>query len=451
MIRKLHPATIFILSFIDCIGMGTALLALPVSTTSGYISFMDALFTVTSAVCVTGLTIHDTGTYFTAFGQAVILLLIQIGGLGLMTLSVVFFKFIGMNVSFQQRRIMQDTFTHTPRKDIHVLLKSIFVFSGLTELVGAIILGIYWSREYPITQAVYLGVFHSVSAFCNAGFSLFAANLIDYKGSLTVNLTICSLIVLGGIGFPVIFDIYGYFSKKRLNRVKISLQTKVAGAATGVLILAGMVLYLIFEKNNSLKGLDPLETLLGAFFQSVTARTAGFNTLDLTTLSDAGAFLLMILMFIGASPGSCAGGVKTTTISVLIVTAIAKLKGILYPSIFKKRISDTNIMKSLSIVGISVFFITLIFLLMLITQPASPVAGTVTADRFRIYLFEVLSAFGTVGLSMGATTQINDWGKFLLVIMMLIGRVGVLSIFYFIAADEKHAGFEYSEESMMLG
>jgi trk system potassium uptake protein TrkH len=451
MIRKLHPATIIILSFLDCISMGTALLTLPVSNTNGYISFMDALFTVTSAVCVTGLAILDTGTHFTLFGQVIILLLIQIGGLGLMTISVVLFKFLGMSVSFQQRRVMQETFSHTPRKDIYDLLKSIFVFSGLTELIGAVLLAIYWSREFPISQAAYLGIFHSVSAFCNAGFSLFAANLIDYKGSITVNLTICSLIILGGVGFPVIFDIYGYLSKRRLKRVKISLQTKIVVTTTSILIFAGMALYLILEQNNSLKGLNPVERILAAFFQSVTARTAGFNSLDLTTLSDAGAFLLMILMFIGASPGSCAGGVKTTTITVLVVSAIAKLKGIFYPNIFKKRISDTNIMKSLTIVGISVFFITLIFFLMLVTQSTTPFPGAVAPDRFRIYLFEVLSAFGTVGLSMGATTIINDWGKFLLVIMMLIGRVGVLSFFYFIAGDEKHAGFEYSEESMMLG
>jgi len=451
MIRKLHPATIIILSFLNCIGMGTALITLPVSTVSGYISFMDALFTVTSAVCVTGLFIHDTGTHFTPFGQAVILLLIQVGGLGLMTISVVFFKFLGVNVSFQHRRVMQETFSHTPRKDIYALLKSIFIFSGLTELIGAVLLAIYWSRKFPISQAAYLGLFHSISAFCNAGFSLFPANLADYRDSVTVNLTICGLIILGGIGFPVVFDLYEYLSRRRLKRVKLSLQTKIAGSTTGVLILAGMVLYLILEKNNSLKGLDTTQRILGAFFQSVTARTAGFNTLDLATLSDAGTFLMMILMFIGASPGSCAGGVKTTTVTVLAVSAIASLKGILHPNVYKKSISDINVMKSLAIVGISVFFISLIFFLMLATQSSTPVQSSMAANHFRIYLFEVLSAFGTVGLSIGATEVINDWGKFLLVIMMLIGRVGVLSFFYFIAGNEKDAGLEYSEESLMLG
>jgi trk system potassium uptake protein len=451
MIRKLHPATIIILSFLDCISVGTALITLPVSNVSGHISFMDALFTVTSAVCVTGLTVLDTGSHFTLFGQAVILILIQVGGLGLMTISVVFFKFLGMNVSFQHRRVMQDTFSHTPRKDIYTLLKSIFIFSGLTELIGAVLLAIYWSREYPISKAAYLGIFHSVSAFCNAGFSLFAASLADYRDSVTVNLTICGLIILGGIGFPVIFDLYEYFSKRRRQRVTISLQTKIAATTSAILILAGMVLYLILEQNNSLKGLNTTQRILGAFFQSVTARTAGYNTLDLSTLSDAGAFLMMILMFIGASPGSCAGGVKTTTITVLAVSAIASLKGISHPNIYKKSISDANVMKSLAIIGISVFFIALVFFLMLVTQSATPLQGPMTANQFRIHLFEVISAFGTVGLSMGATMLINNWGKFLLVIMMLIGRVGVLSFFYFIAGDEKNMGIEYSEESMMLG
>lgn len=451
MTRKLHPATLIILSFLVCISVGTALITLPVSNTCGYISFMDALFTVTSAVCVTGLGVLDTGTQFSLFGQIIILLLIQIGGLGLMTISVVLFKFLGMNVSFQHRRVMQETFAHTPRKDIYSLLKSIFVFSGLTELLGAVLLAIYWSREFPISRAAYLGVFHSISAFCNAGFSLFPASLVDYRDSVVVNLTVCGLIILGGIGFPVVFDLYENLSQRRRKRVKLSLQTKITGTTTGILIFAGMVLYLILEQDNSLKGLDPAQKLMGALFQSVTARTAGFNTLDLTTLGDAGAFFMMILMFIGASPGSCAGGVKTTTISVLTVSAVARLKGILHPSIYKKSISDTNVMKSLAIVGISVFFITVIFFLMLATQPSTPVAGATAGNPFRIYLFEVLSAFGTVGLSMGATTLINDWGKFLLVIMMLIGRVGVLSFFYFIAGDEKNAGFEYSEESIMLG
>ena len=451
MTRKHHPATIIILSFLDCISVGTALITLPVSNASGYISFMDALFTVTSAVCVTGLTVLDTGSHFTLFGQAVILILIQVGGLGLMTISVVFFKFIGMNVSFQHRRVMQESFAHTPRKDIYALLKSIFIFSGLTELLGAVLLTIYWSRDFPIPQAAYFAVFHSVSAFCNAGFSLFPANLAGYRDSITVNFTICGLIILGGIGFPVIFDLYDHLSKRRKKRVKISLQTKITATTTGILILSGMILYLALEQNNSLKGLNPAQKILASFFQSVTARTAGFNTLDLSTLSDAGAFFMMILMFIGASPGSCAGGVKTTTITVLAVSAIARLKGVFHPNIYKKSISDTNVIKSLAIVGMSVFSISVIFFLMLITQPSIPVQGPVAVNHFLIYLFEVLSAFGTVGLSMGATTTINDWGKFLLGIMMLIGRVGVLSFFYFIAGDEKNAGIEYSEESMMLG
>ena len=451
MTRKHHPATIIILSFLDCISVGTALLTLPVSNAFGYISFMDALFTVTSAVCVTGLTVLDTGSHFTLFGQAVILILIQVGGLGLMTISVVFFKFIGMNVSFQHRKVMQESFAHTPRKDIYALLKSIFIFSGLTELLGAVLLTIYWSHDFPIPKAAYFGIFHSVSAFCNAGFSLFPANLADYRDSITINFTVCGLIILGGIGFPVIFDLYNYFSKRRKIRTKISIQTRITATTTGILILAGMFLYLVLEQNNSLKGLNPAQKILSAFFQSVTARTAGFNTLDFSTLSDAGALFIMVLMFIGASPGSCAGGVKTTTITVLAVSAIARLKGISHPHVYKKSISDTNVIKSLAIVGMSVFFISVIFFLMLITQTSIPIQGPTAANHFLIYLFEVLSAFGTVGLSMGATTIINDWGKFLLGVMMLIGRVGVLSFFYFIAGNEKNAGIEYSEESMMLG
>jgi trk system potassium uptake protein TrkH len=450
-LRKIHPASLLLISFLTTIFVGAGFLTLPVSTRSGQIHVVDALFTATSAVCVTGLTVQDTGTYFSMFGQIVILILIQIGGLGLMTISVMFFRFFGKSVSFQHRMAMQETFSHTPRKDIYSILKSIFIFTGLTELVGAVLLTISWSRQYPFPQAAYLGLFHSVSAFCNAGFSLFASSLVDFRDSIPVNLTICGLIVLGGIGFPVIYDLHHYLSQCRHARCKFSIQTKSVLTTTFILIVAGTMFYLMLEQAHSLKGSGLGHQILYSLFQSITARTAGFNTLDLSGISNACAMIMMLLMFIGASPGSCAGGIKTTTLTVLVVSTWNRLKGNYRPSLFKKSISEANITKSLSIVGLSTFLIVLVFSLMLICQPAHQIQGPIAGDQFRVYLFEVISAFGTVGLSLGATSVINDWGKLLLVIMMLIGRVGVMSFSYVITVGQKKSGIEYVEENLMLG
>ncbi len=450
-ILKLHPAALILGSFLLLIVIGTIGLKIPISTPIGHISWMDALFTATSAVCVTGLAVLDTGRDFTIFGQCVILLLIQIGGLGVMTVSVALFHWLGRTISFRHRMVMQETFAHTPRKDIYSLLQSIFIFTGITELLGAILLTVFWSRRFPVDQAVWLAVFHSVSAFCNAGFSLFANSLMDFRDLLSINLIICTLIILGGIGFPVVHDLVHYLFRSGQRRVKLSIQTKTVLTTTGVLILSGTFLYMILEQGHSLKGSGLGNQILYSFFQSVTSRTAGFNTLDLAGIGNAGAMLLMLLMFIGASPGSCAGGIKTTTLTVLLVAARCRMKGNYRPNLFKKSISDVNIMKSLSIVGLSAFFVLVIFFLLLISQSSEQIAGHAGGDQFRILLFEVISAFGTVGLSMGATSVINGWGKMLLIIMMLIGRVGVISFAYVLIINGNQSGIEYVEENMMLG
>ena len=446
----MSPASFLLLSFMTAMLTGAFLLMLPFSTTSGDIAFIDALFTSTSAVCVTGLTVLDTGAYFTLFGQIVILLLIQLGGLGIMTVSVVLFQFLGKVVSFRHRMAMQETFAHTPRKDIYRLIKSIFVFTLLAEGTGAIFLFFHWKNEFSAMKAIYMAVFHSVSAFCNAGFALFNNNLMNYTGSYLLNFTICTLIVLGGIGFPVVFEIYGLAVKKRGKRVKISVQTKSVLATTFILITSGTLLFLLLEPHNSLKGLSLTENILASLFQSISSRTAGFNTVDLSLLSDGAASLLIFLMFIGASPGSCGGGIKTTTFFVLFSLVKNRLRGNATVNVFKKSLGKESLSKSVSIFLLSISLVTLVLFLLLMSDHFGH-KEIQNADRSISYLFEVVSAFGTVGLSMGATGVINSLGKFLLIITMLIGRVGVLTFSYVITAAEAPRGIEYAEEDLMVG
>jgi trk system potassium uptake protein TrkH len=429
---------------------GAFLLMLPFSTTSGNIAFVDALFTSTSAVCVTGLTVLDTGTYFTIFGQIVILVLIQLGGLGIMTVSVLLFQFLGKVISFKHRMAMQETFAHTPRKDIYQLIKSILGFTLLAEGFGTILLFFHWNREFTAIKALYMAVFHSVSAFCNAGFALFTNNMMNYTGSYLLNFTLCALIVLGGIGFPVVFEIYNLAYKNRGKRVKISVQTKSVLITTAILIVSGTLLFLLMEPDNSLKGLSLTGSILASLFQSITSRTAGFNTVDFSVLSDSAASLIILLMFIGASPGSCGGGIKTTTLFVLFSLVKNRIRGNTNINVFKKSLGKESLSKSVSIFLLSITLVTLVFFLLLMSDHFGH-KEIRNSDRFVSYLFEVVSAFGTVGLSMGATAVINNLGKFLLIITMLIGRVGVLTFSYIMTEAEAQRGIEYAEENLMVG
>jgi len=448
--RRMRPASFLLLSFMTAMLTGAFLLMLPFSTKSGEIAFIDALFTSTSAVCVTGLTVLDTGAYFTIFGQIIILLLIQLGGLGIMTVSVVLFQFLGKVVSFRHRMAMQETFAHTPRKDIYRLIKSIFVFTLLVEGTGALLLFFHWKKEFTAIKAFYMAIFHSVSAFCNAGFALFNNNLMNYTGSYLLNFTICALIVLGGIGFPVVFEIYNLIVKKRGKRVKISVQTKSVLITTIILIFSGAFLFFLLEPNNSLKGLSLTENILASLFQSISSRTAGFNSVDLSLLSDSAASILILLMFIGASPGSCGGGIKTTTLFVLFSLVKNRIRGNTTVNVFKKTLGKESLSKSVSIFLLSISLVTLVLFLLLLSDHFGH-KEIQNADRSISYLFEVVSAFGTVGLSMGATSVINSLGKFLLIITMLIGRVGVLTFSYVITTAEAPNGIEYAEENLMVG
>lgn len=449
--HRLHPATVLALSFIMAIAMGTILLMLPVATATGDITLIDALFTATSAVCVTGLVVVDTGSYYTAFGQAVILVLIQIGGLGVMTISVTIFRLLGKNISFRQRLVMQDIFTHTPQKDIIHLVKSILLYTAAIELLGAALLFAHWIKEYPISRALYTALFHSVSAFCNAGFSTFSSSMMNYRGDPLLNLTMILLVILGGIGFPVLYELSHLAINHRTNRTRLSVHTKTVLITTVVLITAGALVFGILERESILQGSSSRDSLFISFFQSITCRTAGFNTVDVSALKTSTLAAMMFLMFFGASPGSCGGGVKTTALALISIFAWSRIKRSSRVNMFKKSIPVETVSKSTSLILISLGIIGLIFFLVLLTVPDSTTETTYSHDNFLLYLFETLSAFATVGLSMGATPKLTSLGKFWIVLMMLIGRVGVLTFSYIITGTSATKGIEYAEENIMIG
>lgn len=451
-ILKSHPAILVLSSFLLAIILGTIALKLPVATQNGFIPWVDAFFTATSAVCVTGLIVVDTGSYFTFFGQCVILTLIQIGGLGVMTISVALFQWLGKTVSFRHRLVMQDLFAHTPRADIFGLVKSIFLFTIGAELVGAVFLTIHWQNELGFSKALYNGIFHSVSAFCNAGFALFPDSMMRYSDGLLLNTTICMLIVLGGIGFPVLYDLQSWLHKRKDKRVRLSIQTKTVLVTTLALITSGALMFAFLERQPLGEADSFSYRLLTPIFQSITCRTAGFNTVDIASLNDATLAMMLFLMFFGASPGSCGGGVKTTTLALLTAFTLSRIKKSQRVNIFKKSIPNETVTRSVSLILVSAGIICLVFFMLLVGTSGNENIPQGMHGSFLGYLFETVSAFGTVGLSMGLTPELNYWGKCWIILTMIIGRVGVLTFSYIIVGTGRTInGIEYSEENLMIG
>lgn len=450
-IVRMHPAALVLAGFLAAIAAGTLLLKLPAASQSGYIAWMDALFTATSAVCVTGLVVVDTGSHFSMFGQSIILFLIQIGGLGVMTISVGMFRWIGRMISFRQRMAMQDLLSHTPREDIFGLVKSVFLFTIAAEAVGALLLTVHWSRELSLGSAVYTAVFHSVSAFCNAGFALFSDSMTRYGGDLLLNVVMCVLIVAGGIGFPVLYDLRSWMTEGRIKRQRLSVQTRVVLLTTLFLIAGGALLFAFLERESLAASGSMSHRILAPLFQSITCRTAGFNTVDIASLKDATLAVFLFLMFFGASPGSCGGGVKTTTLALLAVFTVSRIRGRHRVNLFRKTIPVETVTRSVSLILVSLTIIGVVLFMLLLGDSASGHNLSCPKGAFLTYLFETVSAFGTVGLSMGATPELDTWGKFWIIFMMIVGRVGVLTFSYVIVGAGMSVEVEYAEENMMIG
>ncbi len=445
--RHFTPARIFVLSFACVILGGAILLRFPFSATKEHLRFVDALFTSTSAVCVTGLVVVDTGRDLSVIGQVVTLFLIQTGGLGIITFSTVFFVLMGRGISFKGREIVQTTFLHTPTRNFFVILKAVLWFTFVAEGLGTLFLFIRFSIDLPVGVALYSGLYHAISAFNNAGFSLFSDSLIGYQGDLIVNLAVMGLIVHGGIGFVVQYEI---LSRLRGLQTKLSIHTKIVVITTVTLILSGAILFFIFEKNHIMKDAPVLTKILTSFFQSVTPRTAGFNTVDIGLLTNATILLMIVLMFIGASPGSTGGGVKTTSAALLVMLMWNRLKGNLDLNIFNRTIPREIVSRSISIIFASAFSVAIITSVLLIAGEGK-LPPLESRHYFVEYLFDAVSAFGTVGLSMGITPKLNDVQKYALILMMFVGRVGPLTLAFSLSRDTGGKTLTYAEEGIMVG
>lgn len=448
--RAFHPAQLLIVSFAVAILIGTSLLMLPVMVNCDSLDFIDAFFTATSAVCVTGLIVVDTSTKFTPLGQTIILLLMQIGGLGIMTFSIVFVLIAGKKISFKERLMIQDSFTHSPTKDIRTIVISVIKLTLAVEFIGATLLFIRWSGDFPFMQALFISVFHSVSAFCNAGFSLFPNSLMDYKADLMINLTVTTLILTGGIGFLVIMDLHHFLFQREGQRKRLSLHSKLVLITSSVLVVVGTVLFYILERDNVLEGIGLGEGILVSYFQSVTARTAGFNTVDFAILSPEALFFIIMLMFIGASPGSTGGGVKTSTLGVLVALSKNRYLGRDEVSLFKRTIPKDVVGRAISIMIISLVVVILFVMLLLIVEKGE-MGYLDRRAHFLSILFETVSAFGTVGLSTGVTAGLTVTGKLLVSLLMFIGRLGPLTIALAVGRRMAEGRFSYSEERVMTG
>ncbi|MBI2568637.1 MAG: ATPase [Candidatus Schekmanbacteria bacterium] len=450
-ILEIHPALLLLGSFLGAIAIGTGLLALPVSTRTGTIALIDALFTATSAVCVTGLAVVDTGSFFSAFGQLVILALIQVGGLGVMTISVMLFSLAGRAIPFRHRMIMQDVFAHTPRRDILKLVRSVVLVTLAVEGIGAILLAYHWSREMPLPQAIYHGVFHAVSAFCNAGFALYPDSLVRYADNALLVLTMSGLIVIGGIGFPVLFDLGLALRARHRPQRRLAVQTKTVLITTAVLIGIGALMFALLESHSAAGGEGWQTRVLTALFQSITCRTAGFNTTDIAALREATLVLMIFLMFVGASPGSCGGGVKTTTLALIVMFTLSRIRKLRRVNMFRRSIPAETVTRCISLLLVSIGILISIVFLLLVGDAI--VAGSEVGPRhaFLPFFFETVSAFGTVGLSMGITPALTLWGKLLIIAMMILGRVGILTFSYVVVGKAGTLGLEYAEENLMIG
>lgn len=416
---------------------------MPFSTKSGSISFIDALFTSTSAVCVTGLIVQDTAAFFTPIGQSIILGLIQLGGLGIMTFSTIILLVAGRSISIKDRIIIQEGFHHSAAPDFKKLIKNIFLFTLIIEVVGAFLLMLRWHGKLPNGQLVFHSVFHSISAFCNAGFSTFSNSLESFRGDIWINMIIMAMIIFGGLGFLVLYEIKENLSGvSRKKKIKYSLHTKMVLAVTFSLIVIPFFLYLWISWDRSLQGLPVGEKILASMFQVVTARTAGFNTLGIGVLSTPTVFLLIFLMFIGASPGSTGGGIKTSTFGVIFAFLRSRLRARDSIGIFQRTLSIEMIIKAFTLVTLSFSVIFTASFILLIVQPGA---------SMRAVFFEVFSAFGTVGLSQGLTSELGMVGKLVIILTMYIGRIGPLTLLYAFSRRRAFGKYSYVEETVMIG
>ena len=436
-----NPPLTLAISFAVIIVLGAILLNLPVSSQNGKsVGFVNALFTSASATCVTGLTVVNTAAYWSVFGKIVIISLIQIGGLGTMVVFSMLAVILRRRIGLKQRLLIKEQLNSNSLKGLVRLVKYVISVSFFIEFLGALLLSIKFIPIYGITKGILFGIFHSISAFCNAGFDLLGNSLVPYYNDVYLNLVIMGLVIVGGLGFTVYLDVY---HKKKWT--KFNLHTKLVLITSSILLLVGIVFFLLIENNNTrtIGNMPFKDKLLVASFQSTIVRTAGFNSIDTSKLTDATIFLLTILMFIGGSPASTAGGIKTTTFGVLLFTSISMLKGERRTVVLKKTVPMSTILKALVIV----------FMCMLLVVFVAFGVQVVEKDRFEFIdvLFETVSAFATVGITRGITPELSSVSKIILTITMFLGRVGPTTLAVGFMRKKKISKLKYSEANIIVG
>jgi trk system potassium uptake protein TrkH len=443
--RPFSPAQVLVLSFTALILSGTVLLRLPVSAAREPLTLLDALFTATSAVCVTGLIVVDTPNDLTVFGQLVILLLIQLGGLGYMAITTVVGVALGRQLRLHERLTLQEALNAQTMEGLARFVLTVLKLTLAFELTGATILTARWASEYGLGQAAYYGLFHAVSAFNNAGFALFSDSLMRFRGDWIVNLVVTTLLICGGAGFIVLTEI----GRERQYR-RFSTHTRLVIMVTTALIVGSTALIWFIERNNP-RTLEPLgfgEGLMAAYFQAVTPRTAGFNTLDVGAMLPASLFLVILLMFIGAAPGGTAGGVKISTFSIAVAVIWAMVRGTAEPTLLRRRIAPPLVARAFSICLIGFLALNIVAGLLLVTEGRGLLPT----------LFETTSAFGTVGLSMGEAGapvslagHFSGVGKVLVIGMMFMGRIGPLTLAVAIARSRQIPRVRHPEGKFLIG
>ncbi len=455
----LNPAQLFMLSFGLSIFAGAALLELPNATTTP-ITFVDALFTSASAICVTGLIVVDTATQFTALGKSIILILIQIGGIGIMTFTSFFgFFFKGGSASFSERLVLSDFFSDDNVSEIRKTLAKVIFITLMFEVIGAVFLYFSLDKEYftSMGSRVKFSVFHSISAFCNAGFSTLTDGMNDFRirGTYPILYVLSFLIIFGGIGFPILLNLYTFIKYKflgllsifRFGRNKdfipmmIRINSQLVIYTTLFLLIAGTIFFFVFENDNTLKGMDLSGKIAHSFFGSVTPRTAGYNSVNMGQLSVAAVVLTIFLMWVGASPVSTGGGIKTSTFAIAVLNAlrIARVKN--HIEFNKREFHERSVDRAFAIIMLSILILGCSSLIMYLIEP----------DKGALkILFECVSAFGTVGLSLGITPFLSDSSKMLLVLLMYMGRMGILTLLFALIRRTKTSVHRYPKENIVI-
>jgi trk system potassium uptake protein len=454
--RKLNisPTQTVVMSFAVIIIIGAILLNMPYASNNGQsVGFINALFTATSATCVTGLVVVDTGTHWTVFGKVVIISLIQIGGLGIMTFSTMLALLIGRKITLKERLLIQESFNQFELEGMVRLTKNIIITTFAIELVGALIFATVFVPQFGWGRGIAYGLWYGISSFCNAGFDLMGAHtgpfssFTSYVNNPIININTMMLIVVGGLGFSVWIDCFKAFKKRSISC--LSLHSKVVLTMTVGLIVLGAVFIFIMEINNpaTIKNLPWSGKILASFFQSVSPRTAGYNTLDMGSLTMSTSFLTIVLMFIGGSPGSTAGGIKTGTAGILFFTVLSVIKGKDSTQIYDRRLPKYLVYRAVSVALIS--FMLVIFATMVLSIAEVPYNNT----DFMTLLFEATSAFGTVGLTMNYSSHLTPAGRIIIALCMFAGRVGPLSLILALAskARKNNGHIKYPEDRIMVG